>query len=138
MSKKPSKSARDAARDNKDITLMIRYRDREAHVSLLRDTTAELEEHLHLLGDDLATLRSAITSMGDKAPPTLREVEHLKTFQRHQIKHELDQRHKGVGRSDVRYLLAFYEAAHRTLSTDDIARVEAAIAPADESSSAAQ
>lgn len=126
---------RESARNSQDTSVLLVLRSprtpsglEHVHVDLLQDSAARIEAMLSRLSDDLTHLRNEMATLSGEVPDALRQRESTMTWQRHLLKDEVRRRAQGMGRADVRYLLAFHQVAEDTLDEDTMSKLRAALA----------
>jgi len=123
-----SRDIRSAARDSNETTLIVMVDSISYHIDLVNDPTQKLEGFLVRMGKDICQIRNNMSDEPDnRRRESLESVEGIKTYQRHMIRAEVTRRSKGIGRADVRHLLAFHQAAGDILDEDTMSRIEDAV-----------
>lgn len=122
-----SRDTRSAARDSNETTIIVMVAGVSYHLDLVNDPTDKIEGFLNRIGTDIVEIRNAMSATSDpRRLESLKHAEGIKTYQRHLIRAEVTRRSKGIGRADVRHLLAFHRAAADILDEDTMAKIEQA------------
>lgn len=122
-----SRDTRSAARDSNETTLIVMVAGVSYHLDLVNDPTDKIEGFLNRIGMDLVEVRNEMRAATDpRRFESLASIEKTKVYQRHLIRTEVTRRSKGIGRADVRHLLAFHRAAADILDEDTMSKIEQA------------